>query len=55
MFLWKRKQTVFFLLLLFVCAMSLTHPVWRHWYEMIFPPLFIVIAILALVAIIRPE
>ena len=55
MFLWKRKQTVFFLLLLFVCAMSLTHPVWRHWYEMNFPPLFIVIAILALVAIIRPE
>jgi hypothetical protein len=33
MFLWKGKQTVFFLLLLFVCAMSLIHPVWRHWYD----------------------
>jgi hypothetical protein len=55
MFLWKGKQTVFILLLLFVCTMSLIHPVWRYWYEMIFPPLFIVIAILALIAIIRPE
>jgi hypothetical protein len=41
--------------MLFVYAMSLTHPVWRHWYGIIFPPLFIVIAILALIAIIRPE
>jgi hypothetical protein len=51
----KGKQTVFFLLMLFMCAMSLMHPVWRHWYEMLFPPLFIAIAILALIAIIRPE
>jgi hypothetical protein len=55
MFLWKGKQAVFFVVMLFVCAMSLIHPVWRHWYKMIFPPLFIVIAIWALIAIIRPE
>jgi hypothetical protein len=55
MFFWKRKQAVFFLVMLFVCAMSLTHPAWRHWYEMIFPPLFIVMAILAFLYIIRPE
>ena len=55
MFLWKGKQVVFFLVMLFVCGMSLTHPVWEHWYEIIFPPLFIFTAILALIAIIRPE
>jgi hypothetical protein len=55
MFLWKGKQAAFFLVMLFVCAMSLMHLVWHHWYEMIFPPLIIVIAILALIAIIRPE
>ena len=27
--------------------MALTHPVWRHWYEMIFPPLCIIIVVLA--------
>jgi hypothetical protein len=54
MFFWKRKQAVFLLVMLFVCATSLTHPAWRHWYKMIFPPLFIVMAILALIAIIRP-
>jgi hypothetical protein len=55
MFLWKGRQTVFFLVMVFVSAMSLIHPAWRHWYEMIFPPLFIVMAILAFIAIIRPE
>jgi hypothetical protein len=37
MFLWSGRQAVFVLVMLFVCAMALTHPVWRHWYELIFP------------------
>jgi hypothetical protein len=41
--------------MVFVCAMSLVYASWRHWYEMIFPPFFIVMAILALIAIIRPS
>jgi len=48
MFLWTGRQAVFLLVMLVVCAMALTHQVWRHWYGMIFPPLFIIMAILAL-------
>jgi hypothetical protein len=48
MFLWRGRQAVFFLVMLVVCAMALTHPLWRHWYEMIFPPMFVIMAILAL-------
>ena len=54
MFFSKGRQAVFFLVMVFVCAMSLVYPSWRHWYEMIFPPFFIVMAILALIAVIRP-
>jgi len=38
----------FLLLMVFVCAMALAHPVWRHWYELIFPPLLAIMAVLAL-------
>ena len=55
MFFSKGRQAVFLLVMVFVCAMSLVYPSWRHWYEMIFPPFFIVMAILALIAIIRPS
>jgi hypothetical protein len=51
MFLWTGRQAVFLLVMLVVCAMALTHPVWRHWYEMVFPPLCIIMAILALVCL----
>jgi hypothetical protein len=34
--------------MIFVCAMALAHPVWRHWYELIFPPLLAIMAVLAL-------
>jgi hypothetical protein len=37
MFLWTGRQAVFLLVMLVVSAMALTHPVWRHWYEMVFP------------------
>jgi len=53
MFLWTGRQAVFLLVMLVVCAMALTHQVWRHWYEMIFPPLFIIMAILALDYVMR--
>jgi len=53
MFLWKGKQLVFLLLMIFVCGMTFIHPVWRTWYERIFPPLFIVMAILALAHALR--
>jgi len=36
-----------------ICAMSLAHPAWRRWYEMIFPPLCILAAILALFYVVR--
>jgi len=39
--------------MLVVCAMALAHPVWRHWYEMVFPPLCIIMAILALDYVMR--
>ncbi|MGH2481486.1 MAG: hypothetical protein ACRDHW_17675 [Ktedonobacteraceae bacterium] len=48
MFFWKGRQAIFLLVMLVVCAMALTHPSWRHWYEMIVPPLLIFMAILAL-------
>jgi len=33
--------------------MALAHPVWRHWYDMVFPPLCIIMAILALDFVMR--
>jgi hypothetical protein len=48
MFLWSGRQAVFLLLMIFVCAMALAHPVWRRWYELIFPPLLAIMAVLAL-------
>jgi hypothetical protein len=53
MFLWTGRQLVFFFVMLFICAMALTHPAWAHWYHLIFPPLFITVAILALVYVVR--
>ena len=53
MFLWTGRQAVFLLVMLVVCAMALAHPVWRHWYEMVFPPLCIIMAILALDYVMR--
>jgi fumarate reductase subunit C len=47
-FLWSGRQAVFLLLMIVVCAMALAHPVWRHWYDLIVPPLLIIMAILAL-------
>jgi len=47
-FLWKGRQAAFALVMLVVCLMALSHPAWRHWYGMIFPPILLVIAILAL-------
>jgi len=34
--------------MLVVCAMAITHPVWQYWYQKIFPPLFIIMMIMAL-------
>ena len=53
MFLWAGRQAVFLLVMLVVCAMALTHPVWQHWYKMVFPPLCIIMAILALDYVLR--
>jgi hypothetical protein len=53
LYIWTSRQAVFLLVMLVVCAMALTHPVWRHWYEMIFLPLFIIMAILALDYVMR--
>jgi hypothetical protein len=53
MFLWSGRQVVFVLVMLFICAMALTHPVWHHWYRVIFPALFIIMAILALAYVVR--
>jgi hypothetical protein len=48
MFLWKGRQAVFVLVMLVICITALVHPLWRHWYEMIMPPLLIILMILAL-------
>jgi hypothetical protein len=53
MFLWTGRQAVFLLVMLVVCAMALTHPVWQHWYKMVFPPLCIIMAILSLDYVLR--
>jgi hypothetical protein len=53
MFLWTGRQVVFFLVMLSICAMALTHPAWAHWYHVIFPPLFIVGAVLAFAYVLR--
>jgi hypothetical protein len=53
MFLWTSRQSVFLLVMLVVCTMGLTHPVWQHWYKMVFPPLCIIMAILALDYVLR--
>ncbi len=53
MFLWTGRQAVFLIVMLVVYAMALAHPVWRHWYEMVFPPLCIIMAILALDFVMR--
>lgn len=48
MLLWKGSQVVFLLAMIVICAMALTHPAWRHWYDLIFPPLFIAATIVVL-------
>jgi hypothetical protein len=48
MFLWSGRQAISLLLMIFICAMALAHPVWRHWYELIFPPLLVIMVVLAL-------
>jgi hypothetical protein len=48
MFLWSIRQVIVFFIMLCVCAMALTHPAWEHWYRVIFRPLFLAAAILAL-------
>jgi hypothetical protein len=53
MFLWSGRQAIFLGLMIFVCAMTLAHSVWRHWYELIFPPLFAIMAVLALAYAMR--
>jgi hypothetical protein len=53
MFLWSDRQAVFVLVMLFVCSMALTHPVWQYWYEKIFPPLLIIMMIMALDYVLR--
>jgi hypothetical protein len=53
MFLWRGAQVVFLLVMISVCAMALVYPSWRRWYDAIFAPLFIAMAILALAYILR--
>jgi xanthine/uracil permease len=48
MFLWSGRQAVFVLVMLVACVMALTHPVWQYWYQKIFPPLCIIMMIMAL-------
>jgi len=48
MLLWKGSQVVSLLAMIVICAMALTHPAWRHWYDLIFPPLFITMTIVVL-------
>jgi hypothetical protein len=47
MFPWSGRQVVFFLAMVFVCGMAFIYPAWRHWYSLLFPPLFVVVAALA--------
>jgi len=53
MFFWTYRQAIFALVMLLVCMMALVYPAWRHWYEMIFPPLYILMAIVALDYVLR--
>jgi len=53
MFLWSGRQAVFLLVMLVACAMALAHPVWQYWYQKIFPPLLIIMMIMALDYAIR--
>jgi len=53
MFLWTWRQAAFLLLMIVVCAMALIYPAWRHWYEIIFPPLFLLMLIMAIGYVIR--
>ena len=42
-----------FLLMVFVCGTALTNQAWWRWYETIFPPVFTVMALLALAYVLR--
>jgi len=53
MFFWSSRQAVFVLVMLVVCSMALTHPVWQYWYEKIVPPLLIIMMIMALDYVLR--
>jgi hypothetical protein len=53
MFLWTGRRAVFLLVMFVVCPMALAHPVWRHGYEMVFPPQCFTMAILALDYVMR--
>jgi hypothetical protein len=48
MIVWKGSQVVFLLAMIVICAMALNDPAWRHWYDLIFPPLLIAAAIMLL-------
>jgi len=43
-----RTGKPFVLVMLVVCAMAVTHPVWQYWYQKIVAPLFIIMMIMAL-------
>jgi hypothetical protein len=53
MFLWKGKQAVFAVLMIGVCAGVLAHPTWRRWYELMVPPMIIILAFLAFRFVLR--
>lgn len=46
MFLWSGRQIAFVLVMIVVCGMALIYPAWRHWYNLFFLPLFVVVAVL---------
>jgi hypothetical protein len=48
MFAWSGRQVVFVVLMLAACAMALVNPAWRHWYNLVVPPLLLVMMFLAL-------
>jgi hypothetical protein len=47
MFLWSGRQVAFVLVMLAVCGLALLYPAARHWYDLLFPPLFLIVAALA--------
>jgi hypothetical protein len=47
MFLWKSRQALCVLALIAFGALALVYPGWRRFYEMVMPPVLIILIVLA--------